>query len=72
VLVAGHIYLAVLHPATRGALRGMTLGDVDRDWASRHHAKWVSGGAEHDERAAEAERERAVAAQGRLPDGSER
>ena len=30
-LVAGHLYLAVLHPATRHALRGMTLGDVDED-----------------------------------------
>jgi formate dehydrogenase subunit gamma len=41
LLVAGHIYLAVLHPATRHALRGMTLGDVDRDWAERHHEKWA-------------------------------
>jgi formate dehydrogenase subunit gamma len=40
LLVAGHIYLAVLHPATRHALRGMTLGDVDRDWAEQHHEKW--------------------------------
>ena len=31
ILVAGHIYLAVLHPATRHALRGMTVGDVDRE-----------------------------------------
>ena len=41
VLVAGHIYLAVLHPATRHALRGMTVGDVDREWAEQHHEKWV-------------------------------
>jgi formate dehydrogenase subunit gamma len=41
VLVAGHLYLAVLHPATRHALRGMTLGDVDEGWARQHHAKWV-------------------------------
>jgi formate dehydrogenase subunit gamma len=40
-LVAGHVYLAVLHPATRHALRGMTVGDVDRDWALRHHRKWA-------------------------------
>jgi formate dehydrogenase subunit gamma len=40
VLLAGHLYLAVLHPATRRALRGMVVGDVDRDWAARHHAKW--------------------------------
>jgi formate dehydrogenase subunit gamma len=42
LLVAGHMYLAVLHPATRHALRGMTVGDVDREWATRHHAKWVA------------------------------
>ena len=40
-LVAGHLYLAVLHPATRHALRGMTLGDVDEDWARAHHTKWA-------------------------------
>jgi formate dehydrogenase subunit gamma len=43
-LVAGHLYLAVLHPATRHALRGMAVGDVREDWAERHHAKWVRGG----------------------------
>jgi formate dehydrogenase subunit gamma len=42
ILVTGHIYLAVLHPATRKALRGITVGDVDREWAQRHHAKWVA------------------------------
>jgi formate dehydrogenase subunit gamma len=41
VLLVGHLYLAVLHPATRHALRGMTTGSVDRRWAQRHHAKWV-------------------------------
>ena len=40
-LLAGHLYLAVLHPATRHALRGMTLGDVREDWAREHHAKWA-------------------------------
>jgi formate dehydrogenase subunit gamma len=39
-LLAGHLYLAVLHPATRHALRGMTVGTVSEDWAARHHAKW--------------------------------
>jgi formate dehydrogenase subunit gamma len=39
-LVLGHLYLAVLHPATRHSLRGITLGTVRRDWAHRHHAKW--------------------------------
>jgi formate dehydrogenase subunit gamma len=41
LLVAGHLYLAVLHPATRHALRGMTLGDVDEEWARKHHPKWA-------------------------------
>jgi len=41
-LVMGHLYLAVLHPATRHAMRGMVHGDVDRAWAERHHAKWAS------------------------------
>ena len=38
--VAGHLYLALVHPATRPALRGMVRGDVAADWARRHHAKW--------------------------------
>jgi formate dehydrogenase subunit gamma len=39
-LLVGHLYLALIHPATRHALRGMTLGSVSGDWAARHHAKW--------------------------------
>lgn len=39
-LLVGHLYLALIHPATRHALRGMTLGTVSEDWAARHHAKW--------------------------------
>jgi formate dehydrogenase subunit gamma len=42
VLVAGHVYLATIHPATRHALRGITLGSVQRDWAEHHHAEWVA------------------------------
>ena len=40
-LLVGHLYLAVIHPTTRHALRGMTLGDVREDWAHAHHSKWV-------------------------------
>ena len=40
-LICGHLYLALLHPATREALSGMTDGSVDREWARRHHGKWV-------------------------------
>ncbi|HEY7380587.1 MAG TPA: cytochrome b/b6 domain-containing protein [Gaiella sp.] len=42
LLVSGHLYLAVVHPTTRHALRGMTRGDVRVDWAERHHPRWVS------------------------------
>lgn len=41
-LLTGHLYLTVLHPATRHSLRGMMLGSVCEDWAQQHHAKWVS------------------------------
>jgi formate dehydrogenase subunit gamma len=43
VLLAGHLYLALLYPRTRHALRGITLGSVRRDWAREHHRKWVEG-----------------------------
>jgi formate dehydrogenase subunit gamma len=40
VLLAGHLYFAVIHPATRHSLRGITTGDVRADWAREQHAKW--------------------------------
>jgi len=40
VLLVGHLYLAVLHPATRHALRGITVGSVDEEWAHEHHPRW--------------------------------
>jgi formate dehydrogenase subunit gamma len=40
VLLVGHLYLAVIHPATRHSLRGMAAGEVRADWAREHHAKW--------------------------------
>jgi hypothetical protein len=38
--------MAVLNPATRHALRGITIADVDRDWAEHYHPRWdaVAGG----------------------------
>jgi formate dehydrogenase subunit gamma len=39
-LLLGHLYLAVVHPATRHALRGITVGAVREDWARRHHPRW--------------------------------
>jgi formate dehydrogenase subunit gamma len=41
LLVAGHLYLAVIHPATRHALRGITTGSVHEEWARAHHRKWI-------------------------------
>lgn len=40
-LLVGHLYLAVIHPATRHALRGITVGTVREDWAHAHHEKWT-------------------------------
>jgi len=42
VLLLGHLHLAVLNPATRHSLRGMTRGSVKASWAARHHRKWLS------------------------------
>jgi formate dehydrogenase subunit gamma len=42
-LLLGHLYLALIHPATRHALRGITLGTVREDWARRHHSRWNPG-----------------------------
>ena len=40
-LFVGHLYLALIHPATRHALRGMTIGTVSEEWARTHHPRWV-------------------------------
>ena len=40
-LVIGHLYMAMVHRSTRHSMRGIVVGDVDRDWARRHHEKWV-------------------------------
>ena len=42
VLLVGHLYLAVIYPRTRHAMRGITLGMVREEWAREHHAKWVA------------------------------
>ncbi|MFN8108524.1 MAG: cytochrome b/b6 domain-containing protein [Thermoleophilia bacterium] len=41
LLVAGHLYMALVNPATRPALPGIVTGRVDREWARRHHRLWV-------------------------------
>jgi formate dehydrogenase subunit gamma len=50
VLVAGHLFLALVLPATRPALRGILLGSVREDWARQHHSKWVDELGKHEER----------------------
>ena len=40
-LLVGHLYLTLIHPATRHSLRGMTLGNVRVEWAMKHHPKWT-------------------------------
>ncbi len=42
-LLLGHLYLSLIHPTTRHALRGMVLGNVREDWARQHHARWDTG-----------------------------
>lgn len=44
LLLAGHIFLATLHPRTRPALRGMLDGRVPAAWAAAHHPGWVPDG----------------------------
>jgi formate dehydrogenase subunit gamma len=45
LIVTGHLYLALINPATRHSLHGMIHGSVRADWASRHHSKWAPPGA---------------------------
>jgi formate dehydrogenase subunit gamma len=40
VLVAGHLYMALVNPTTRHAMRGMLTGKVDREWAHKHYPHW--------------------------------
>jgi formate dehydrogenase subunit gamma len=52
VLIAGHIYMALINRGTRGALPGMLTGEVDRSWAYAHYPRWTAaqggdGGSAH-------------------------
>jgi formate dehydrogenase subunit gamma len=42
VLLAGHLYLSLVHPSTRHSLSGITRGWVDVEWARRHHPRWAA------------------------------
>ncbi len=37
----GHVFLAGVYPPTRESLRGMLTGFVRRDWALKHHPRWL-------------------------------
>jgi formate dehydrogenase subunit gamma len=41
LLLAGHLYLVLIRPATRHSLRGMTTGYVRAEWARRRHPRWI-------------------------------
>ena len=43
-LLVGLLYLALIHPATRHSLRGMTVGTVTEEWAEQHYPQWVESG----------------------------
>lgn len=43
ILVAGHLYLALIARSTRPALRGMISGAVRESWARQQHPKWLGG-----------------------------
>jgi len=40
VPIAAHVFMAAAFPATRPSLSGMLTGDVDREYAARHHPRW--------------------------------
>jgi len=41
-LVAGHVYMGLIHPATRHARHAMWGGFVRLDWVARHHRAWAA------------------------------
>lgn len=41
ILFAGHLYLSLVHRATRHSMNAITRGWVDEDWARAHHRKWA-------------------------------
>lgn len=49
LIVAGHLYLALIRRSTRHSLRGMVLGSVRADWAQAHHRKWLPTGSPNEE-----------------------
>ena len=39
-LISGHLFMAVINPASRVGLHGMISGFVDRQWAKHHYRRW--------------------------------
>lgn len=39
ILVVGHLYMALINPSTRPALRGIITGHVDASWLLKHHSR---------------------------------
>jgi formate dehydrogenase subunit gamma len=39
-LICGHLFMAVINPASRVGLHGMVSGWVDRRWAKHHYTRW--------------------------------
>jgi formate dehydrogenase subunit gamma len=39
-LISGHLFMAVVNPASRVGLHGMISGFVDRKWAKHHYRRW--------------------------------
>jgi formate dehydrogenase subunit gamma len=43
ILVAGHLYMALVNPSTRPALGGMISGSVDAAWVRKYHSRRDAG-----------------------------
>ncbi len=39
-LLVGHLFMALVNPASRVGLEGMTSGFVSREWAKHHYRRW--------------------------------
>jgi formate dehydrogenase subunit gamma len=48
-LISGHLFMAVINPASRVGLSGMITGFVDREWAKHHYRRWYRDHHEADE-----------------------
>jgi formate dehydrogenase subunit gamma len=63
-LIFGHVFMAVVTPDTRIGLSGMFSGNVDREWAKHHYAKWYRENFGEDDAAGAAGEENLAALEG--------